>query len=140
MAYDNIGLLGNAYISGNRALGSLIPSGASAIGMEGLASLLNRRLDKKADKRSRWLDSSGVNDPFLLDYLKDMSRPARQGAVGLGMLGSRLGGGKGSGSDYLEEGVQGFGDWSSLLDDEERVAPQNQPGKEIGKSALNILR
>jgi hypothetical protein len=104
-----------------------------------LLGLGDKKLQKSKDKQTRVFNKTGLDDPFLLDLLKDMSRPARQGAVGLG-----LGAGKLSGldtSDWLSAGNQApgmVGDWSFALDEEERQALQENPGKEIGKSIANV--
>lgn len=90
----------------------------------------------------RITNSTGKDDPILWDIFKDRTRPYRQGLVGLGgagtNLGRRLAGMEGLGSDYLQRGNQGVGDWDFLLDDEEIQALQKDPWGEAGKSAVNV--
>jgi hypothetical protein len=90
----------------------------------------------------RMTNTTGRDDPLLWAILKDYTRPYRQGLVGMGgagtNIGRRLAGQEGIGSDYLERGMQGVGDWDFLLDDEEIAALRKAPGKEAAKSVGNV--
>lgn len=88
------------------------------------------------DKGIRNFNKTGLDDSMIISMLKDFTRPARQGAVGLGIGASKLAGG--NTSDYLRPGNQGIGDFSFLLDKEEQNALKEKPGKEALKSGLNV--
>ena len=136
MANTQLGKFSSGVINLDAAIGNLLSQGAGSLGLGKLSDALRKRTAKRTEKQTRWMNTTGSDDPFLLAAIKDYYRPERQAAVGLGMLASKIGGG--DVSNYLQPGTQGIGDWSFLLDEEEAKALQERPGFEAAKSLMNI--